>query len=110
MMVHGIVPVGVVVINMNIIKELKLPDNLGQGDVIQLLEDIRSNFSGDETNEYEESYNWALSRAIGSLRNNIRFYEAQSYLLSILKNSDISDLTCRELCIKYLECRQPTGL
>jgi hypothetical protein len=95
---------------MSVIKELKLPDDLGQGNVIQLLEDIKSNFSDDESNEYEESYNWALSRAIGSLRSDINFYQAQAYLLDIMKNSDISDLNCRELCIKYLECRQPAEL
>ena len=89
---------------MSVIKELNLPDNLGQGNVIQLLEDIKSNFSDDETNEYEDAYNWALSRAIDSLRSDINFYQAQADLLSILKNSDICDLKCRELCIKYLEC------
>ena len=61
--------------------------------------------SNDDEDNIDSAYHWALSRAIGCVRSDINFYEAQSTLLNILKDSNISDTDCRNKCVKYLESK-----
>lgn len=92
---------------MSYVKELHLPDDIGQGDLFNLLQDLQDSFSNDDEDSIDSAYYWALSRAIGCVRSDINFYEAQSTLLNILKDSNISDTDCRNKCVKYLESKYP---